>query len=97
MSDKNKNKLISTSNGGLHKGFYNDGGATSLGSVEYTEFFTIDDIICPYNEFPYDCADVFISGFCTHFAMALNELLTGCSLVRRKQRIIHVEMKWYCF
>lgn len=65
-------ELITFSQYGRHKGFYNDNNVLeSLCHIKYTDFFIYPDD----DEFPYDTADSLLSGSCNHFAVALQKAL----------------------
>lgn len=65
-------EVITFSQYGWHKGFYNDDDIMeSLCRIRYTDFFEYPDD----DEFPYDSAHSLLRGSCNHFAVALQNVL----------------------
>ena len=69
---KDRNKMVSTCQYGLHKGFYNEDDITAaLCNISYSDFFeALDD-----DEFPFDAAEPLLRGSCHHFALSLQKVL----------------------
>ena len=69
---KDRNKMVSTCQYGLHKGFYNEDDITAaLCNISYSDFFEASDD----DEFPFDAAEPLLRGSCHHFALSLQKVL----------------------